>query len=271
MVDAGQFAEALSIYPTVSESYWRGLELARLREVRRSEAFDSPILEIGCGDGRLGARVFPRIDLGVDINPRAVERARASGAYRRVECIDACRLPPAASTYRTVFANCVLEHISPLQEVLAAAAGQLQPGGKLLATVPLRAMNEHLAVPVPRYAELRRRQLVHVNLLDLDGWVAALRRAGFSDVRSVPYLRGEDIRLWDRIDFPMCVGVGRYRVSTALGLLARGVPHRWRSLAHEQVGRWLAARAAAPRVLPACAVVLVATKGLADRAAPGRA
>jgi len=39
-------------------------------------SLEKPVLEIGCGDGGIGRLLFDRIDLAVDINLRAVARAR---------------------------------------------------------------------------------------------------------------------------------------------------------------------------------------------------
>ena len=259
-VSPDEMVTTLRHYPTVSEAYWRALELAHLRETCRREPFDRPMLEIGCGNGTFAAMLFPEIDEGVDLNPRAIERARSTGVYRRLRCADASGIDDGEAAYATVFSNCVLEHVDGLARLLARAARMLRPGGKLLATVPLREMNDHLLVRSPWYAELRRRQLAHLNLLDESGWVDLVRSSGFRDVRLTPYLFGEDIRMWDRLDLPVSIGVGRYRVSTATNLLLPLVPRPWRERARARIAAWMASVAGGPRTLPACAAIVVATR-----------
>src|SRR2546423_15688038 len=68
-----------------SEAFWRWFEL----EAVRSHRFRRPILELGCGNGRFVELAELRIDEAVDLNPRAVERARRLGhVYTRVRCGD---------------------------------------------------------------------------------------------------------------------------------------------------------------------------------------
>lgn len=251
---------ALEHYPTTSEGFWRALEMSRLREICGEAGLERPILEIGCGDGALTARLFDRIDEGVDLNPRAVERARATGVYGRVRCADAAHLEGTEGTFASIFSNCVLEHVSDLPRLLTSAARLLRPGGKLIATVPLLRMNDHLAFRAGWYATLRRRQLSHVNLLDESGWESILLRAGFHQVRMTPYLHGEHIRVWDRLDFPASIGVGRYRVSTAARLLMRVVPGTTRARWRDRAARSLSAFMAEPRWPAPCAAVLVAVR-----------
>src|SRR3954454_21855388 len=90
-----------------SEAYWRAFELDAVRE----HNLERPILEVGCGDGRIAGLLGLRVDHGIDLNPRAVERARRAGVFDRVTAIDVKRLQESPGSYATIFANSVLEHI----------------------------------------------------------------------------------------------------------------------------------------------------------------
>lgn len=254
------FERMLQMYATPSESYWRCFELDRVRELKSSLSFEPPVLEIGCGDGQFTGLVFSQVATAIDINPRAVERARREAAYLDVRCMDAGEMSFPEGSYGTVFANCVLEHIPGLQRILSESCRVLRPGGKLLATVPLVEMNEHLLVRSSRYADLRQRQLSHVNLMSPAQWRSTLVAAGFSDVSMYPYLFGGDVRFWDSLDFPGSIGSGRYRVATATNLLAKLFPEAIRQRARRRIARWLNRAAEARHRGEPCAAAIVATK-----------
>jgi len=134
--------ELLGIYFWPSQAYWRYFEVLALRRL----VYNVPILEIGCGGGELTSLILSAVDDAIDINPKSVQRCRrnASHVYRNVRCLDARELQTTESGYGTVFANCVLEHIPDIENVLRACHRSLRPGGKLVITVPLVRMNEYL-------------------------------------------------------------------------------------------------------------------------------
>ncbi|MBJ7596314.1 MAG: class I SAM-dependent methyltransferase [Candidatus Dormibacteraeota bacterium] len=243
-----------------SGALWRLLEVDAVRRVWTDTPLERPVLELGCGDGTFTRLALGHVETAIDIEPSAVERARqADGVYGRVLCQDARSLTEAQD-YGTVLANCVLEHIAGVEDVLAGCMRALKPGGHLVATVPLVAMNDHLLVHSARYAEGRRRQLIHHNLWSSDDWVAKLRVAGFQKTVVIPYLSGELCSLWDSLDAPTWLGVGRYRVGKFLRYKAQ-LPKPARQRLDAYVGRLLVNAARKRRENgPPCATLLLATK-----------
>jgi SAM-dependent methyltransferase len=243
-----------------SEAYWRLLELAAVRRHVVNAA--GPVLELGCGDGVFTELTGLQVDLAVDREPRAVERAgRRRSVYRAVRRTDIRDLDAALGPFGTIFANSVLEHVPDLEPVLDRCCELLAPGGRLIATVPLHGMNEHLAVRMPAYACTRQRQLQHRNLWTIDEWRAQLDAAGLAMVTAEPYLDAAACRRWDGLDAVGALGRGRYRVAPIL--------HRFASVALPgPMKRWVKARLALalldwtrrPAAGPFCAAVLVATK-----------
>jgi len=126
----------LDIYGVPSQSLWRACELSILRELKDKYVFERPILEIGCGNGAFSALLFDSIDDGIDMNPRAIENCRQYGLYQRLHWMDARQLSFPSSTYKTVFANCVIEHIQDLPHVFSDSRRVLAPEGWLVDTVP---------------------------------------------------------------------------------------------------------------------------------------
>jgi SAM-dependent methyltransferase len=229
--DAELLGLAQTVYDIPSLAAWRAAELKALRQC----TFAPPVLEIGCGNGRFTSLLLQRVDWGVDLNPREVELcAQGNHTYRRLGCMDARRLTFADGVFATVYANCVVEHIPDLPRVFAECRRVLRPGGAFIATVPLIEMNRHLLLSAPWYARLRARQLQHLNLLAEDGWVAALSKAGFSTVRTTPYLSAHMCELWDRVDGPLCVGAGPLTLGRAYRLGLRLLPRSLRSKLNRQ-------------------------------------
>src|SRR5271166_3252517 len=183
--DAELLGLAQTIYDIPSLAAWRAAELKALRHC----TFAPPVLEIGCGNGRFAALLLPRVEWGIDLNPREIAQCvERNGLYGHLSSMDARSLKFADGVFATVFANCVMEHIPDLARVLAECRRVLRPGGALIATVPLVEMNRHLLFRSPRYARLRAGQLRHLNLLTHDAWLEALSEAGFSTIRTTPYL-----------------------------------------------------------------------------------
>lgn len=190
---------------------------------------DRPILEVGCGRGEFTSLILDLVDVGIDLNPRSVAAARyVSGkhgaTFLRVETCDARALPEEFGQFNTVFANCVLEHIPDLDQVLNGCRKASNLGARLYATVPLIRMNDYLSRRGFRYAEYRAHQLSHVNLWSEEEWKDVLSKAGFAVESIVPYLGPSQCAVWDRMDILACWGVGRCKVGPVLGRIINLLP-----------------------------------------------
>jgi ubiquinone/menaquinone biosynthesis C-methylase UbiE len=199
--------EVLAGYDALTDIYghvpplimWRAWEVAGYRKYRLQE----PVLDVGCGDGQFFRRVFPDINdvVGVDLNEGVVEAARQSRVYRAVHVAPAHRLPLPSEGVSSAFANCALEHMDHLDEVLAEISRVLRPGGAFLLSVvtdrfvswaPLRSLLEAChAADAGRSAQARNESYHHlVNAYPLAQWVARCERAGFQAVEWMPVAQG---------------------------------------------------------------------------------
>jgi predicted TPR repeat methyltransferase len=108
------------------------------RAAVRKPAFFKRAIDLGCGTG-LAARAFAReVDafVGIDLSPRMIERARATGLYPELEVaemVQGLTGRPDASADLILAADAVV-YVSDLAPLLREAARVLVPGGLLAFT-----------------------------------------------------------------------------------------------------------------------------------------
>jgi len=141
------------------------------------------VLEVGCGPGRLAARLRDERGISVtalDSSERMVELTRARGIDARLGDVQA--LPFADERFDLVIAAWMLYHVADLDRGLREVARVLRPGGALIATTN---SEHHLAemwtlvgwdgYPLPFNAEngagILGRHFAHVDRRDISGTV----------------------------------------------------------------------------------------------------
>ncbi|HEY9675900.1 MAG TPA: class I SAM-dependent methyltransferase [Waterburya sp.] len=196
---------------------WRAAEVAILRQ----QTYEPPILDLGCGDGLVTSMVLPRVDIGVDPDPKPLVQAQGRGIYRQLLVLPVEKAQLPDESISTVVSNSVLEHIPHLDAVLEAVARILRPGGTLIFTVPTEAFSEWLALPSARYANWRNQQLCHLNLWSVEQWTQQLERVGLEVEQVRPYLNREWVSSWDGLELLQQVRMAKRRV---FGLFWRRIP-----------------------------------------------
>ncbi len=125
------------------EKYWfipsdilqRGME-ANIWELC---AFKNPVLDIGIGNGELSTLLFkkhPQIAVGIDIEERGLEEARATNIYKKVLCANAEKMPFKDASFNTVISNSTFEHITNDLRAVAEVGRVLKKNGLFFITVP---------------------------------------------------------------------------------------------------------------------------------------
>lgn len=99
--------------------------------------FDTPILDLGCGDGLFAHMLFSeKIDTGIDMNLRELERAQELKAYVELIHTKGNSIPKPDNFYKTIMSNSVLEHIPDLAPVFKEIYRLLAPDGRFYMTIP---------------------------------------------------------------------------------------------------------------------------------------
>jgi len=97
------------------------------------------ILDIGCGDGfitaRLGESTGARM-FGIDISREALKDARKKGVDARFANLDRDRLPFADKYFDAVFCGDVVEHVFDTERLLAEVRRVLKADGFIVMSVP---------------------------------------------------------------------------------------------------------------------------------------
>lgn len=101
------------------------------------QAFERPILDLGCGDGIFASVLFAEpIETGVDPLQHELDIAETKHIYNELICCYGNEIPKPDGSYATVFSNSVLEHIPDLDPVLLELNRILKPGGAMYVTIP---------------------------------------------------------------------------------------------------------------------------------------
>src|SRR3981081_3489106 len=108
------------------------------RHAVRKPAFFKRGIDLGCGTGLAASAFASEVDhfIGIDLSPRMVERARASGLYAQLEVsdmVEGLRGRPDASADLILAADAMV-YLSDLAPLLREAARVLGPGGLIAFT-----------------------------------------------------------------------------------------------------------------------------------------
>jgi len=215
-LDAPTFRALLELQGP-SLGLWRAAEIAALRE----QVFEPPVLDLGCGDGLVTSMVLSKVEVGLDPDTKALNRAAQHGIYQRFESVPAEEMRLPNGSIGTVFSNSVLEHLPRLDTVLAAVARVLRPEGRLIFTVPTEAFSRWLVLPFTRYGDWRNHQLCHLNLWSTECWMEHLHRVGLEVVHVRTYLGHLWVSLWDGLELSQQLWIARRRL---FGILWRRIP-----------------------------------------------
>jgi predicted TPR repeat methyltransferase len=111
----------------------------KARAAAKKPAFFKRAIDLGCGTGLAAAAFAKEVDrfIGIDLSPRMIERARATGLYAELEVADMveglANKPDASADF--VLAGDAMVYVSDLAPVLAQIERVLAPGGVLAFTL----------------------------------------------------------------------------------------------------------------------------------------
>jgi len=168
----------------------------------------SPILDLGCGDGRFALFTFGenKIEVGLDCSSGELEKARKSKAYQKLVLANASNMPFADESFSSVIANSVLEHVEELDKVLAEVFRILKKEGIFVLTVPTPKVSfyQFWSGFIPGYAEFKRKFWRHINYFEEEEWQKRLRGVGFKTIL-IKRTNSKNAVMWADIFFPLAL------------------------------------------------------------------
>lgn len=128
-----------SFYDTIPEDIEKmGYNSEKFNFILQSVGTNLQVLDIGCNDGLVGAKLMEKNNhiFGIDIVKREVLAAKKRGIEAIVLDIENEELPYKANFFDVVILTDVIEHVFDTDLLLSKIYKVLKPGGKLLITTP---------------------------------------------------------------------------------------------------------------------------------------
>ena len=150
------------------------------------------ILDLGCGDGQLTAKIaeLGAEVVGVDASPEMVEGARQRGLDARVCNAEAL---PFAAEFDAVFSNAALHWVRNQDAMLSSVMHALKPGGRFVAEMGghgnIAAIQVALAAVLARHGPSREFSAEQMNYFPTpSSYRARLERHGFfvEEIQLIP-------------------------------------------------------------------------------------
>jgi len=110
-----------------------------VRTAARKPAFFKRAIDLGCGTGLAASAFVKEVDrfIGIDLSPKMIEQAHATGLYEQLEVADMVEglRAKADASAELVLAADALVYVSDLSVVLAEVKRALAPGGLMAFTL----------------------------------------------------------------------------------------------------------------------------------------
>jgi len=187
--------------------YFRGFLRAVEGQFYQNLTLDSPILDVGIGDGHFNSVTFKSaVDVGIDPFFSSIRESNKIGGSRLGICGAGDKLPFADNYFKSGFSNSVLEHIENLPPVLKEINRVLNPGAMFIISVPNDNFSKNLSVAralkslkLSRAADAYQKFFNcisrHFHPDPHEKWVERINSAGFEIMESWRYFSKRSLQI----------------------------------------------------------------------------
>ena len=188
---------------------WRGIELRYIEEFFNKYELASPVLDLGCAEGKIADALFKNKTLvGLDNCWGLLSQNKKTGIYKALILADGCRMPFKKGTFGSVFSNCVIEHVPDIDTILSEVSLALREKGMFLFTVPSHKFadflfftevfnNLRLRRLAQWYGRRRNKQLNHFHCYDHLAWGRLLQEKGLRMLEYRYYMAQKAVSAFD--------------------------------------------------------------------------
>jgi len=198
MMDSQQLDKILWRH-IASLPYFRGFLRAVEDRFYQEINLDSPVLDLGSGDGHFASAAFEdKLDVGLDPWLSPMREARQRDAFHLHVLGEGARIPFARNCFKTVTSTSVLEHIDDVSSVLQEVDRVLKDSGVFVFCVPNHRFTTSLwgrqlfgKLGLKKwgeaYSRLFNRISRHEHTDSPDVWKNRLEQVGFTLVQTWDY------------------------------------------------------------------------------------
>lgn len=127
--------------------YFRALLRAVESRFYTAVKFESPVLDLGCGDGHFAHVTFKNLQIfGIDPQFSTLQEARRNTSYKELILASGKDLPFKGGVFKSCISNSVLEHIKDIEPVLHQVARVLDVHGLFVFCVPNQNFTKNLTI-----------------------------------------------------------------------------------------------------------------------------
>lgn len=179
--------------------YFRGMLRALEHIFYLDLKLESPMLDLGVGDGHFSSLVFSSpLEFGLDPWRKPLLEAKQRSAHHLLVQAEGASIMLPDTSISTIISNSVLEHIDDLDPVLREVLRVLRPGGKFIFCVPNQLFLSDLwgqkifcKLGLKKlsfyYVRFYNKIARHKHLDSSEVWLSRLRKTGFEIIDSWDY------------------------------------------------------------------------------------
>ena len=186
--------------------YFRALLRAVESRFYTAIKIESPVLDLGCGDGHFARVTFKNLQIiGVDPQLPTLQEAQLNSSYEELIHSYGQNLPFKGGVFKSCISNSVLEHIGDLEPVLQQVARVLDAHGLFVFCVPNQNFTKNLSIALfleklrlnglaNSYRVFFNRISRHIHCDSYIIWEKRLNKAGFAIIDHWDYFSPAALR-----------------------------------------------------------------------------